>query len=134
MPHLDYCSKTYCYFPKAKATLQKIYNTHNYIMSKLLNLNATIDANNLKVFFLRIMISINFITDYLSEWQLFYIILLISNKHQATFVQFCSKFINNILENLKNNFYTFRKLSGILVKKKDIKLFIYESLYFNFLK
>jgi len=86
MPHLDYGSKTCCYFPKAKATLQKIYNTHNYIMSKLLNLNATIDANNLKVFFLRIMISITFITDYLSEWQLYYIILLISNKHQATFV------------------------------------------------
>ncbi len=30
---------------------------------------------------------------------------------EATFVYFCSKFINNfILEDLKNNFYTFRKL------------------------
>jgi hypothetical protein len=27
MPHFDYCSTIFCYFPKA--TLQKIYNTYN---------------------------------------------------------------------------------------------------------
>jgi len=40
----DYCSTIYYYFPKA--TLQKIYNSYNYKISKLLNLNATVDANN----------------------------------------------------------------------------------------
>jgi hypothetical protein len=34
-------------FPKA--TLQKIYNSYNYIISKLLNLNATVDANNFNI-------------------------------------------------------------------------------------
>ncbi len=87
IPHFDYCSTIYSYFPKA--TLQKIYSTHNYIISKLLNLNATVDANNFSKF-----IVIKIITDC-----------------DATFVYFCSKFINNfILEDLKNNFYTFRKL------------------------
>jgi hypothetical protein len=44
MPHFDYCSTIFCYFPKA--TLQKIYNTYNYTIFKLLNLKATADANN----------------------------------------------------------------------------------------
>jgi len=48
IPHFDYCSTIYSYFPKA--TLQKIYSTHNYIISKLLNLNATVDANNFSKF------------------------------------------------------------------------------------
>ena len=43
MPHFDYCSTLFCYFPKA--TLQKIYN----IISKLLSLNATVDSNNFNV-------------------------------------------------------------------------------------
>ena len=47
MPHFDYCSTFFCYFPKA--TLQKIYNTYNYIISKLLNLNASVDSNNFNV-------------------------------------------------------------------------------------
>ena len=42
MPHFDYCLTIYCYFPKA--TLQKIYNSYDYIISKLLN--ASVDANN----------------------------------------------------------------------------------------
>ncbi len=67
MPHFDYCSTITCYFPEV--TLQKIYNTCNYIISKLLNLNATVDA---------------------------------------TFLYFCSKFINNfILNDLTNNLCTF---------------------------
>jgi len=40
MPHFDYCSTIYCYFPKA--TLQKIYNSYNYIISKLLNLKGQV--------------------------------------------------------------------------------------------
>ncbi len=47
MPHFDYCSKLFCYFPKA--TLQKIYNACNYIISKFLNLNVTVDSNNFNV-------------------------------------------------------------------------------------
>ena len=37
--------------------LQTIYNIYNYIISKLINLNAKVDANNN---FLRIMVSITF--------------------------------------------------------------------------
>jgi hypothetical protein len=44
MPHFDYCSTLFSYFPKA--TLQKIYNTYNYTIYKLLNLKATSDAND----------------------------------------------------------------------------------------
>ena len=44
MPHFDYCSTLFSYFPKA--TLQKIYNTYNYTIYKLLNLKATTDAND----------------------------------------------------------------------------------------
>ena len=44
MPHFDYCSTLFSYFPKA--TLQKIYNTYNYTLYKLLNLKATSDAND----------------------------------------------------------------------------------------
>ena len=47
MPHFDYCSTLNCCFPKV--TLQKIYNTYNCIISKLLNLNATVDSNNFNV-------------------------------------------------------------------------------------
>ncbi len=44
MPHFDYCSTFFSYFPKA--TLQKIYNTYNYTIYKLLNLKATSNAND----------------------------------------------------------------------------------------
>jgi hypothetical protein len=47
MPNFDYCSTIFCYFPKA--TLQKIYNTYNYTIIKLLNLKTTVDANNFNV-------------------------------------------------------------------------------------
>ena len=69
--HFDYCSTLYCYFPKG--TLQKIYNTYNYIISKLLNLNAIQLILTILMFFLKNMVSITFSTDYLLEWQLLYI-------------------------------------------------------------
>jgi len=42
---------------------------------------------------------------------------------EATFVYFCSKFINNfILEDLKNNFYTLRKLLFINLNNHFVKI------------
>jgi hypothetical protein len=73
MPHFDYCSTLFCYFPKA--TLQKIYNTYNYIISKLLNLNATVDSNNFNVLLENYGLAITFSIDYLLEWQHLYITL-----------------------------------------------------------
>jgi hypothetical protein len=37
MPYFDYCSTLYIYFPKS--ALQKIYNTYNFCLSKLLRIN-----------------------------------------------------------------------------------------------
>ena len=37
-PHFDFCSTIYLYFPKAK--LQKIFNSYNYYLNKLLGLKA----------------------------------------------------------------------------------------------
>jgi hypothetical protein len=67
MPHFDYCSTLFCYFPKA--TIQKIHNTCNYIISKLLNLNATVDSNNFNVLLENYGLAITFSIDYLLEWQ-----------------------------------------------------------------
>jgi hypothetical protein len=44
MPHFDYCSTLFSYFPKA--TIQKIYITYNFTIYQLLNLKATSDAND----------------------------------------------------------------------------------------
>ena len=45
MPHFDYCSTIFCYFPKS--TLQKIYNTYNYTIFKILK--GTSDASNFNI-------------------------------------------------------------------------------------
>jgi hypothetical protein len=67
MPHFDYCSTLFCYFPKAR--LQKIYNTNKCIISKFLNLNATDDSNNFNVLLENYGLAITFSIDYLLEWQ-----------------------------------------------------------------
>jgi hypothetical protein len=146
MPHFDYCSTIYYYFPKA--TLQKIYNSYNYKISKLLNLNATVDANNFNTLlenyalnnfqhrlfirmatFLHNIVNIEQAPKLLKDqirmnvnidkggynlrnkFQMNQPLRIHNHYGEATFVYFCTKFINNlILEYLKNNFYTFRKL------------------------
>jgi hypothetical protein len=146
MPHFDYCSTLFCYFPKA--TLQKIYNTYNYIISKLLNLNATVDSNNFNVLlenyglnnfqhrlFIRMatfihnivnidqapkllkdQIKMNLIVDkggynLRNKFQVNQPLRIYNHYGESTFIYFYSKFINNfILNDLKINFYTFKKL------------------------
>jgi hypothetical protein len=146
MPHFDYCSTLFCYFPKA--TLQKIYNTYNYIISKLLNLNASVDSNNFNVLlenyglnnfqhrlFIRMatfihnivnidqapkllkdQIKMNLIVDkggynLRNKFQVNQPLRIYNHYGESTFVYFYSKFINNfILNDLKINSYTFKKL------------------------
>jgi hypothetical protein len=114
----------------------------------LLNLNATVDANNFNILlenyglnnfqhrlfismaafiynivnieqapqFLRDQIGINFNMDkgdynLRNKFQVNKPLKIHNHYGEATFVYFCSKFINNIIpKDLKNNFVTFRKL------------------------
>ncbi len=52
---------------------------------------------------------------------------------EATFVYFCSEFINNfIFEDLKNNFYTFRKILYNILNNHFVKICqIFQSLIFD---
>jgi hypothetical protein len=130
MPHFDYCSTIYCYFSKAK-----IYNSYNYIISKFLNLKATVDANNFnkllenyglsnfqhRLFirmdtFLHNIVNIEQAPKLLknqirmndnigghnqrNKFQVNQPLRIHNHYGEATFVYFCSKFIN-----LKNSFY-----------------------------